>query len=200
MEYKAAQPDGVGYSQFKLRLSEWQKVSGRGLSMRQVHHAGETVQVDYAGDTVAVVEDGTVHAAQIFVACLPCSGLIYAEATWTQAVDDWLGTHVRLFAFLGGVPAKVVYDYVPGNIIWLMCPGRLCEQSPRSLWSSWPTSLFQPHIEQEICTHVFCCRALELRLSIPLCLCIGRHDVEKLPVCQTPPLSSVELLRKFILQ
>ena len=110
MEYKAAQPDGVGYSQFKLRLSEWQKASGRGLSMRQVHHAGETVQVDYAGDTIAVVDDGTVHAAQIFVACLPCSGLIYAEATWTQAVDDWLGTHVRLFAFLGGVPAKVVPD------------------------------------------------------------------------------------------
>ena len=41
MEYKAADPDGLGFSQFKLRLSEWQKASGRGLSMRQVHHAGE---------------------------------------------------------------------------------------------------------------------------------------------------------------
>jgi transposase len=48
MEYKAAQPDGLGFSQFKLRLSEWQKASGRGRSMRQVHHAGETVQVDRA--------------------------------------------------------------------------------------------------------------------------------------------------------
>jgi hypothetical protein len=38
------QPDGLGFSQFKLRLSEWQKTSGRGLSMRQVHHASETVQ------------------------------------------------------------------------------------------------------------------------------------------------------------
>jgi len=110
MEYKAAQPDGLGFSQFKLRLSEWQKASGRGLSMRQVHRAGETVQVDYAGDTVAVMDGGTARAAQIFVACLPCSGLIYAEATWTQAAEDWLGTHVRLFAFLGGVPAKVVPD------------------------------------------------------------------------------------------
>ena len=110
MEYKAAQPDGLGFSQFKLRLSEWQKASGRGLSMRQVHHAGETVQVDYAGDTVAVMDDGTAHAAQIFVACLPCSGLIYAEASWTQATEDWLGAHVRMFAFLDGVPAKVVPD------------------------------------------------------------------------------------------
>src|SRR6202166_2342005 len=110
MEYKAADPDGLGFSQFKLRLSEWQKASGRGLSMRQVHHAGETVQVDYAGDTVAVMDDGTARAAQILVACLPCSGLIYAEASWTQGTEDWLGAHVRLFAFLDGVPAKVVPD------------------------------------------------------------------------------------------
>ncbi len=58
LEYKAENPDGYGFSQFKLRLSEWQKASGRGLSMRQVHHAGETVQVDYAGDTVAVSDGG----------------------------------------------------------------------------------------------------------------------------------------------
>jgi hypothetical protein len=54
------------------------------------------VQVDYAGDTVSVVEGGTAHAAQIFVACLPCSGLIYAEASWTQSQEDWLASPVRL--------------------------------------------------------------------------------------------------------
>ena len=110
MEYKAADPVGLGFSQFKQRLSDWQKASGRGLSMRQVHHAGETVQVDYAGDTVTVMDEGTARAAQIFVACLPCSGLIYSEASWTQTAADWLATHVRLFAFLGGVPAKIVSD------------------------------------------------------------------------------------------
>ncbi len=56
------------------------------------------------------MDDGTARATQIFVACLPCSGLIYAEASWTQATEDWLGAHVRLFAFLDGVPAKVVPD------------------------------------------------------------------------------------------
>ena len=110
MEFKSIHPDALGFSQFKPRLSEWQKASGRGLSMRQAHRAGETVQVDYAGDTVAVMDGGTARAAQIFVACLPCSGLIYAEACWTQAAEDWLGAHVHLFAFLGGVPAKVVPD------------------------------------------------------------------------------------------
>jgi transposase len=116
LEYKTEHPDGFEFSQFKLRLSEWQKASGRGLSMRQVHHAGETVQVDYAGDTVSVADGGTVRAAQIFVACLPCSGLIYAEASWTQTREDWLASHVRLFAFLGGVPAKVVPDNLKAGV------------------------------------------------------------------------------------
>jgi transposase len=110
MEYKAAHPDGYEFSQFKLLLRGWQKLSGRGLSMRQVHRAGETVQVDYAGDTVTVMDGGVPRQAQIFVACLPCSGLIYAEATWTQGHADWLTAHIRLFNFLGGVPARVVPD------------------------------------------------------------------------------------------
>ncbi|MBF0374105.1 MAG: DDE-type integrase/transposase/recombinase [Alphaproteobacteria bacterium] len=46
----------------------------------------------------------------MFVACLPCSGLIYAEGSWTQGTEDWLSTHVRLFQFIGGVPARVVPD------------------------------------------------------------------------------------------
>jgi transposase len=110
LEYKTAHPDGYEFSQFKLLLSRWQKSSGRGLSMRQVHRAGETVQVDYAGDTVGVMDAGVPRQAQIFVACLPCSGLIYAEATWTQGHADWLSSHIRLFNFLGGVPARVVPD------------------------------------------------------------------------------------------
>lgn len=120
LEYKAEHPDGYEFSQFKLLLSRWQKASGRGLSFRQVHRAGEAVQVDYAGDTVTVIDAGIPRAAQIFVACLPCSGLIYAEATWTQGQADWLSSHVRLFAFMGGVPGKIVLDYVPRHIIYEM--------------------------------------------------------------------------------
>jgi transposase len=109
-EYKADHPDSYEFSQFKLLLKQWQKASGRGLSMRQVHRAGEAVQVDYAGDTVTIMNQRIEREVQIFVACLPCSGLIYAEGTWTQAQEDWLSAHVRLFAFLGGVTARVVPD------------------------------------------------------------------------------------------
>ena len=128
LEYKAAYPQGYEFSQFNLLLSRWQKSSGRGLSMRQVHRAGESVQVDYAGDTVTVMDGGAGRQAQLFVACLPCSGLIYAEATWTQGRSDWLSSHIRLFAFLTGVPARVTPDFVPGNKIVVLCPTALCGQ------------------------------------------------------------------------
>src|SRR4051794_26357090 len=48
--------------------------------------------------------------AQIFVACLPYSGYIYAEVTWTQQSEDWLASHVRLLEHLQGVPARLVPD------------------------------------------------------------------------------------------
>jgi len=71
IEYRDVDPDGYEFSQFKLLLAQWQKSAGRELSMRQVHHAGVAVQVDYAGDTVSVMDEGAPREAQIFVACLP---------------------------------------------------------------------------------------------------------------------------------
>jgi len=110
MEHKAAHPDGFGLTQFKHHYAQWRKEARLGLSMHQTHRAGETVQVDYAGDTTPVTIDGAVRQAQLFVACLPATGLIFVDPTWTQQQDDWLGSHIRLFEFLGGVPAKVVPD------------------------------------------------------------------------------------------
>jgi transposase len=116
IEYRDAHPGGYEFSQFKLLLSQWQKSAGRELSMRQIHRAGVAVQVDYAGDRVSVIDAGIPREAQIFVACLPCSGLIYAEATWSQKSQDWLSSHVRLFAFLGGVTELVVPDNLKAGV------------------------------------------------------------------------------------
>ena len=72
--------------------------------MRRQHRAGEALEVDYAGMTLSVIDKGVVRQAQVFVACLPCSDLTYAEASWTQGHEDWLGAHVRAFAYIGGCP------------------------------------------------------------------------------------------------
>ena len=59
---------------------------------------------------------GEIRQAQIFVAVLGASNYTYAEATWTQGLDDWLMAHVRAFAFFGGVPEIVVPDNLKAGV------------------------------------------------------------------------------------
>jgi transposase len=109
LEYLAGHPEGYRYTQFCEHFRTWQRRS-RPPTMRQLHRAGEALEVDWAGMTLAVIDAGVAREAQVFVACLPCSDLIYAEATWTQGQEDWLGAHVRAFAYLGGCPEKLIPD------------------------------------------------------------------------------------------
>jgi transposase len=109
-EYKAATPDGLQYSWFCHTYRAWaQKLD---LVMRQPQRAGEKLFVDYAGQGIPVVNghSGEVHEVAIFVAVLGASNYTYAEATWTQSLPDWIGSHVRTFAALGGVPEIIVPD------------------------------------------------------------------------------------------
>jgi transposase len=115
-EYRAGQPEGYGYSRFCDLSAAWR---GRlSPTMRQSHPVGERLFVDYAGQSIEVVDaiTGEVRAAQIFVAALGASNLTYAEARWTQGLADWLGCHVNTFAFLGGVPRQVVCDNLKAGV------------------------------------------------------------------------------------
>lgn len=124
MEYKEAWPDGLQYSQFCELYRRWK--GGLDLVLRHAHRAGEKVFVDYAGQTVPVVDRGTgeVRAAQVFVGVLGASNFTYAEATWTQSLADWTGAHVRMFAFFGGVPELVVPDNLGSGV------SRACRYEP----------------------------------------------------------------------
>ena len=109
-EYKAATPEGLQYSSFCEAYRTWAKQLD--LVMRQSHRAGETLFVDYAGQKVPVVDprSGEVHDASIFIAVLGASNYTFAEATWSQSLPDWIGSHVRAFEALGGVPQVLVPD------------------------------------------------------------------------------------------
>ena len=72
-EYRANHPDGYGQSRFYSRYRAW---AGRLTPrMRQTHIAGERMFVDFAGQTVPVVDPhtGEIHPAQVFVAVLGAS-------------------------------------------------------------------------------------------------------------------------------
>lgn len=115
-EYKAQYPDGYQYSQFCHRYRQW---SGKlDPVLRQHYRAGEILFVDYAGQSIAVFDRqaGKAREAQIFVAALGASSYTYAEATWTQQLPDWIGSHCRAFDFFGGVPQMVVPDNLKAGV------------------------------------------------------------------------------------
>jgi transposase len=116
-EYRAIHSSGYGYSRWCELYRSW--AARLSPTMRQTHPAGERLFVDYAGQTVAVVDAGTgeVRAAQVFVAVLGASNYTYAEASWTQGLPDWTGAHVRALEFLGGVPRQIVPDNLRAGVL-----------------------------------------------------------------------------------
>lgn len=87
-EYRAEHPDGYGYSRFCDLYGEWRRSVS--ATMRQTHGAGEKLFVDFAGDTVAVIDPltGDARPAHIFVAALGASNFIYAEGRWSEGLAE----------------------------------------------------------------------------------------------------------------
>ncbi|MBU2761849.1 IS21 family transposase [Acidithiobacillus caldus] len=98
------------YSHFCAHYRSWK--DGLKRSMRQTHIAGEKLFIDYAGPTVPIINrhTGEIATAQIFVAVLGASNYTYAEATWSQNLSDFLGSHVRALRYFGGAPVLLVPD------------------------------------------------------------------------------------------
>jgi transposase len=117
LEYLEHHPSGYRYTQYCEIYRRWLK--HRGLSMRQVHRAGEKLFVDYSGKKPAIIDPttGELIEVELFVAVLGASSYTYAEATRTQQVHDWIGSHQRAFAFFGGVTEVVVCDQLKSGVI-----------------------------------------------------------------------------------
>ena len=109
-EYKEREPSGYQYSQFCDLFRRWQ--GKLDLSMRQEHRAGEKMFVDYCGQTLPIVDPATgeIRDAQVFVAVMGASNYTFAEATLSQSLADWTGSHVRTFSYFGAVPHCIVPD------------------------------------------------------------------------------------------
>ena len=112
------------YTSFCVGYRAW--AMGLKRSMRQLHRAGEKCFIDYAGDSVPVIDaaTGEIRPAQIFVAALGASGYTFACATATQSMSDWIGAQIRALEFFGGVPAVLVPDQTRALV------GRPCRYEP----------------------------------------------------------------------
>jgi len=115
-EYKSANPEGCQYSQFCNYYRAWKNKLDPCL--RQHHKAGEKLFVDYCGQSVPVTnpQTGEIKEAQIFVAVWGASNYTYAEATGSQKLPDWIGSHVRALKFFQGCPEIIVPDNLRSGV------------------------------------------------------------------------------------
>lgn len=121
LEYLEEHPDGLRYTAFCDCYRKWHARAG--VVMRQVHKAGEKTFVDYSGKKPSYIdpETGEVIEVEFFVAVLGASNYTFAEATETQQVVDFVGSHVRAYAYFGGVTEITVPDQLKSGVT---TPGR----------------------------------------------------------------------------
>ena len=115
-EYREQHPDGVQYSQFCDHYARWLQYAP--VTMRQEHRAGEKAFVDFSGDGIDIVDPktGEVLRAKLFVSVLGASSLTYVEPVLDESLPTWIGCHVRMCEFFGGVPEIVVPDNLKSGV------------------------------------------------------------------------------------
>ena len=115
-EYKQSNPDGYQYSQFCSHYRTWAKKLD--VTLRQEHRAGEKMFVDYAGQTVPVINPctGEVMKAHVFIAVLGASNYTYAEASLAEELPSWITAHIHAFEFFQGVTEIIVPDNLKAGV------------------------------------------------------------------------------------
>lgn len=116
-EYRAAHPNGYGYTWFCDRFLSFQRRTH--VSFRNRHEAGAVMQTDYAGQTVPLIDPvtGVITPAQIFVAVLGASSFTFAMASLSQQLPDWIDAQCRALSFIGGVPRAIVCDNLKSGVV-----------------------------------------------------------------------------------
>jgi len=88
-------------------------------TMHLEHKPGETMQVDWAGQTAALVDTDTGERldAYLFVAVLPYSGYAYTEAFLDMKQEAWITGHVNAYRYFGGVTRILTPDNLKTGVV-----------------------------------------------------------------------------------
>jgi hypothetical protein len=108
-EYRAVHPEGYAYSRFCDLFRGFERRLTP--TMRQVHVAGDKVKLP-----IVDRKTGEIREAEIFLGVLGASSYTFAEATWSQTLPDWIGSHMRMFRFFAGVPRLIVPDNLKSGV------------------------------------------------------------------------------------
>jgi transposase len=86
----------------------------KAVTVPQLHDPGREAEVDF-GELTAWVE-GVLVKLWMFCMRLSASGRAFHVAFATQAQEAFLEGHRLAFEHFGGVPGRVIYEYVPRNV------------------------------------------------------------------------------------
>lgn len=90
-----------------------------GLASRVGHKAGQSVEVDWSGKTMALTDPvtGTQTKVFLFVGCLPFSRYAFVEPALDMKQDTWLRAHVAMFGWFAGSVPRIVPDNLKTGVI-----------------------------------------------------------------------------------
>jgi transposase len=116
-ECRAAGETPYQLTQFKAHYREY--VVKTKATMHINRKPGETLEVDWAGQTARLIDadTGEILDAYVFAASLPYSGYSYAEAFMTHSQESWIAAHVNAYSFFGGVTRILVPDNLKTGVI-----------------------------------------------------------------------------------
>lgn len=100
----------MGYDRFCKTYQRY--VLESNVASRVEHKAGVSVEVDWSGPTMTLIDPitGAPSKVYLFVACLPFSRYAFVEATLNMNQDSWLRAHVAMFEAFGGSTPRIVPD------------------------------------------------------------------------------------------
>ncbi|MDT5142055.1 MAG: hypothetical protein QOI79_1392 [Mycobacterium sp.] len=107
-----------------------ERLEGKVTVPRGAVEPGSEAQIDYG--RLGMWRDpasGRRVAVWVFAMILSCSRALFVQPVLRMDQTSWNASHVAAFEFFGGVPARLVTDYVARHIIALVCPTVLCGRS-----------------------------------------------------------------------
>ena len=89
----------------------------------------EAYQFDWSHEIVVL--NGVTTTVKVAHVRLCHSRMLFVRAYPRESQEMVFDAHDRAFAFFRGACVRGIPDYVPGNIIVVLCPLRLCGEPPR---------------------------------------------------------------------
>jgi len=109
--YRKDHADGYSYTQYLEHYHRW-KDQHQLPSLKMTHKVGECLYVDYAGKKLHWVDrnTGELKPVEVFISCLPASGLMYVEVSENQQQPSFIRSMINCLDYYGGVPTVSITD------------------------------------------------------------------------------------------